>query len=315
MEIKCPCGRQSVLTACGMLHGVPAQQAEALAQRVHLECDGACTKEIRKKQLAMAFGKQHQQWQEQQILLGLARTHPVLLRRIEQNLSALITRNLGFQFDEPGAIVPNVVFPSMGSAQRKLIHLLAESFGLRSESFGDDVARSVWVTLRPMAKVPSALLSQVIADQQREAEAKGYRAADCGVLLSQLSPNIKTNHIQSMLQPWKNAWVMHWQDDHSCLIIFDEPQAARVAVNTLKGPFVATMYKESVPSAATAATSAVSAVVAAGTSPVDGGGAAAPVDAPDPFENANDNNAVEAAAGLVASPVASVDAEEWKEVK
>ena len=245
VEVRCECGRQSVVVPCGLRHRDKEQQAQALAKRPVLTCDEACSREIRKKQLAAAFGKQHQAWQDSQMLLGLARTHPALLRRIEQNLAALVARNAGFSFDDPGAIVPNMVFPAMGSAQRKLVHLLAESFGLRSESFGEDAQRSVWVTLKPGAKVPSALLSQVIAEQQREVEAKGVRAADCGVLLAQLSPAVKTPHIQAMLQQhWKSAWVLHWLDESSCLVIFDEPQVARLAVNVLKGPFVASIFRE-----------------------------------------------------------------------
>ncbi len=245
VEVRCECGRQTLNVPCGLKHRDKEQQQQALAKRPVLACDETCAREQRKKQLALAFGKQHQAWQDSQMLLGLARTHPVLLRRIEQNLAALISRNSGFPFDDAGAIVPNVVFPAMTSAQRKLVHLLAESFGLRSESFGEDAQRSVWVTLKPNAKIPSAQLSQVIAEQQKEAEAKGYRAADCGVLLSQLSSAVKTPHIQTMLQQhWKSAWVLHWIDEHSCLVIFDEPQMARVAANTLKGPFVATIFHE-----------------------------------------------------------------------
>ncbi len=243
-----------------MKHGDPEQQKEAIAARPLLPCDDVCAKEIRKKQLAQAFGKQHQNWTDAQALIGLAKTHPTLLRRAEANLANLVLRNSGFVFEE-GAIVPNVVFPGLTAAQRKLVHLLAESFGLKSESFGEEAQRSVWVTLRPGSRLPTAPLSSVLENQQREAEARtGLRAADCGVLLSQMSPSVKTQHIQAMVQPWKNTCVIHWLDDHSCLVVFDDPATARVvrgfvcffppvtkffqAVNTLRGPFVATIYKE-----------------------------------------------------------------------
>lgn len=173
----------------------------------------------------------------------MARTHPTLLRRIEHQLEFLIAKNSDFAFEE-GAIVPNLVFPAMGPAQRKLVHLVAESYGLHSESFGDADNRSVWVTLKPNAKVPGALLSRVLEEHQAEAEAKGYRASECGVLLSQMSPSLKTSHLQEYLREWANQSVIHWLDEHSCLVVFDDPSIARVALNTLKGPFVATIFRE-----------------------------------------------------------------------
>jgi hypothetical protein len=244
IAIYCECGRRSVKVNCNLTHqGDPDANQKVLDGRPVLECDEVCQKEIRKKQLAIAFGKQHQVWQDSQIMIGLARTHPLLLRRVEQQLSFLISQNADFLF-ESDAIVPNVVFPSMGSAQRKLVHLVAESFGLVSESFGAENTRAVWVTLRPNAKVPQILLSSIIQTQSQDAEAKGYRGADCGVLLSQLSPGIKTPHLTQMLNQWKNQWALHWINDHSCLVIFEDPGLARVACNTLRGPFVATMFKE-----------------------------------------------------------------------
>lgn len=178
------------------------------------------------------------------MLLGLARTHPILLRRIEDQLTFLVTSNSNFSFEDDNAIVPNVVFPSMSSTQRKLVHLVAESYGLHSESFGADASRAVWVTLRSGARPPAERLSDVLREQQGMVEASGFRASDCGVLLSQMSPSIKTNHLNQYLSDWKNQWALHWVDEHTCLIIFDDPGLARQAVNTLKGPFVATLFKE-----------------------------------------------------------------------
>ena len=237
ITITCECGRQSLKATCGVLDGEPTVEHPTIA------CDETCAKELRKKQLAQAFGKQHQAWQDSQMMVGLARTHPLLLRRIEQQLCFLISNNAGFEFTDD-AIVPNVVFPSMGAAQRKLVHLVAESFGLSSESFGQDRARAVWVTLRPNAHPPTTLLSQVLQEQQQEVEGKGFRASDCGVLLSQMSPSILTKDLQNLLQPWRNQWALHWLDDNSCLVIFDDPGLARVAVNQLKGPFAVTLFRE-----------------------------------------------------------------------
>lgn len=60
--------------------------------------------------------------------------------------------------------------------------------------------------------------------------------------------------------------VLHWLDDRSCLAVFDDPATARIvrdlvvaenplflicivlqALNTLRGPFVVSLYKEEVP--------------------------------------------------------------------
>ncbi len=126
--------------SCGAVHGV----ADSAPPLPVLECDELCAKEQRKRLLAEAFGKQHTQYQEQQQALGLARTHPVFLRRIEAQLMALIARNVDFNFAEhaaTGSITPNVVFPSASSPQRKLVHFVAEMFGLAHESFGDEGTR------------------------------------------------------------------------------------------------------------------------------------------------------------------------------
>jgi hypothetical protein len=90
-----------------------------------------------------------------------------------------VDRGADFVFPEnaaaSGVIVPNVVFPSVSNAQRKLVHNIAEQFGMTSESFGDEGHRSVWVTLTPQAKVPSRLLSSILTEQQQAVEAKGRK--------------------------------------------------------------------------------------------------------------------------------------------
>ena len=190
ISLLCKCGSQSVSAVCGR-RGGGGDKASV--------CDEACAKETRKRQMAAAFGKQHQTWDDSQQLLKLAQEHPLLLlRRTEHQLTYLISSNAGVDL-EADEVVPNVVFPAMGSAQRKLIHLLTESYGLHSESSGQDAARSVWVTPRRGAKVPPERLSHVLFDQQREAEAKGIRAAERGSLLSPMGPAIKTPHLQRHL--------------------------------------------------------------------------------------------------------------------
>ncbi len=58
----------------------------------------------------------------------------------------------------------------------------------------------MWVTLTPQTRPPARLLSAVLEEQQAAVEAKGYRASECGVLLSQMSAGVRTQHIEKMLQ-------------------------------------------------------------------------------------------------------------------
>ena len=234
--VTCPCGRKSVNSICGVLDSQPTIEQPVL------ECDDLCARELRKQQLAEAFGKQHQAWQDSQMLVGLARTHPALLRRIEQQFLFLLTKNSGFEFTED-AIVPNIVLPSMTAAQRKLAHLVAESFGLQSESFGQDSSRAVWITLRPNSHPPNTLLSHILLEQE-DSFAAGANPSDSGLLFSHMGSGVSTKHLQEMLEPWRDQFAIHWIDNSTCLVIFDDPNTARIASNTLRGPFQISFYRE-----------------------------------------------------------------------
>jgi hypothetical protein len=157
---------QSQAAVCGLRHGDAGQQTAAREGRATLPCDEQCAKEARKKQLAQAFGRQHQNWSDAQTLLGLAKTHPLLLRRVETNLSALVARNAAFVF-EPGAIVPNLVFPAMGAAQRKVTKKKEICLFLKLFAACASSCRIVWAQVRVLWRGRAALGVGVAEERQQ----------------------------------------------------------------------------------------------------------------------------------------------------
>ncbi|CAG9467802.1 unnamed protein product [Pedinophyceae sp. YPF-701] len=162
LQVKCPCGRRKVTLAVAEGRE-PTQQS--------LECDATCLKQQRARQLADAFGappeaqghlsvwERNRDFNYPPELIAFARTRRDWAQDVEGRLSAFV---------EAGPSARRVALPAMPKATRRLVHILAEQYGLTSMSHGQGTRRHVELYRGANAGLPRKSLCQVAQETTPE---------------------------------------------------------------------------------------------------------------------------------------------------
>eukprot|EP00027_Filamoeba_sp_ATCC50430_P000485 CAMPEP_0168540624 /NCGR_PEP_ID=MMETSP0413-20121227/377_1 /TAXON_ID=136452 /ORGANISM="Filamoeba nolandi, Strain NC-AS-23-1" /LENGTH=400 /DNA_ID=CAMNT_0008570373 /DNA_START=1177 /DNA_END=2376 /DNA_ORIENTATION=+ len=258
--IFCPCKRRSVEVEC--LRGGPGDTLDRPARM--LDCDEQCRVVQRNKKLAEAFGINIDNNSSSDggiysdLLKDLARACPKFIQNTEHIYIQMIK----------GLANPKYTFPPMDRLQRQMVHLLAESFRLDTESFERDPHRHVVVTRRKDSRIPNVLLSTIIANElasKRPAPVTltsnsttsshapaPVQAPSPSISLSsswegfavytlhvfELRPEIRSENIYPFLHSFDGHYKLKWLDETNALVVFRDYNQMKDALHVLSaGPW------------------------------------------------------------------------------
>jgi transcriptional repressor NF-X1 len=279
--ISCACGRRSITRVCKRTsesvaataavavptvvpadESVPPSETEAstaaaattsapegeavVAQQVDtddlLACDDKCRAEQRREQLANAFGVGGRDGSKaplySDLLYHFALASPVFVRMVERTFHHVATSNAV-------PIGGTYRLPPMDKMRRQIVHQLAKHYFLQTESVGEDPFRRVVLTRCADTRLPTQSLGRVAYPQVPNAV--GLSALH----FAGLTPNVRTNHLEALLRPFKDQYRLKWLDDSNALAIFVNDSEARVALRTIKpdSPFEVTLFDDLQPTA------------------------------------------------------------------
>jgi transcriptional repressor NF-X1 len=269
--IACACGRRKLERVCGKTNASVLAAAEAAndaataaaeaaaaagddvgtaalaaAAAVHkvdadvLECDAACVAEQRKEQLANAFGIGGRDGKKaplfSELLRHFALASPVFVRTVERTFHHIVTSR-----EIP--IGGTHRLPPMDKMRRQIVHQLAKHYFLQTESVGEDPYRRVVLTRAADSRLPTMSLGQVA--YPHVPNAVGLSALH----FANLTPNVRTNHIEALLEPFRDQYRLKWLDDSNALAIFVNESESRVALRAIKGssPFDVSLFDDLMP--------------------------------------------------------------------
>ena len=237
--VSCECGRRTKVVVCykggssaDMLRPDPNTETSLFFEPI--PCDDDCLLALRNQRLAEAFGRAPDGADVTHFstyLTTIATTCPTFIKRVEQSFQALIS--------SPTATTHH--FPPMPSHQRKIIHELAMFYGLSSQSFDQEPKRNVVVAKTPKSQVPSRLLSSFTTGPIPKVPGTGSginHGKPAAMLMYELTPDIRTEHITSWLRPFHGEYQLQWIDDHSCVAIFNQVKVMQTALSALSGGIV-----------------------------------------------------------------------------
>jgi len=137
----------------------------------------------------------------------------------------------------------------MDRFQRQLIHELAKFYKIDTESFDNEPQRNVVVTKRKDSRIPAILLSAVLVNNSiRQMNLHNY-TGNCTLLIYDLNPDIKTQHLISYLNPFAGHYQLKWLDDYNALVLFRDNKTTNSALQFLSsGPFQVKLYGDDSPS-------------------------------------------------------------------
>uniref|UniRef100_A0A6B2KX83 R3H domain-containing protein n=1 Tax=Arcella intermedia TaxID=1963864 RepID=A0A6B2KX83_9EUKA len=261
-----PCKQKSKIScSCGRLtQDVPCIGRNTTA----LPCDDVCKKEIRNKQLAIAFGilPTTKPPQYSDILLNMAKVSPQFILNLEARLNQFI-RNSDSKLK----------LPVMDTVQRRTVVELAKYYGLDFEIMGVDPQKYIVLTKKAgTSRLPTALLSQMASFQDDSAfksiisntpslssnqvfntqqtsslMIKPVLKPSATLQVYDLSPVVKNSHLMEFLKPYADQYSIQWVDDCNALILFNQEHLMRRALSDLSsGQFKVKAYSDANPETA-----------------------------------------------------------------
>lgn len=179
-------------------------------EEITLDCDDLCAKELRKKQLALAFGIINDTTQPPRysnFLIHIAQSTPNFAIQVEKLLEMFIN-----------AKAVKYTLPPYEKLQRQFIHELCKYYNIGTESFffNGSTKKEMEITKKPNSQIPIVLLSDVSGINQKN------NALSTNLLVYGLNKNVKTPDIHLLLPDFKNDFRVQWLDDESCLLIFND---------------------------------------------------------------------------------------------
>jgi transcriptional repressor NF-X1 len=224
VKIACDCGRITAEVPC-----------YTTKDRRSLTCNEVCELEKRNKKLAEAFGKlssgSYPPPNYSDAIKQMTKACPQFVRRVEKQLDEFMSRTAMLRFQ----------FSPMDRIQRKLVHELAEQYHLDSESVDREPQRAVQVVKRKDSRIPTVLLSVAAGVSKMSLSPN----ASCALHLYDLTANVKTEHMIAFLSSFTGQYSLHWIDDSNCLVVFEDDNLARQAMNQLNnGVFKVKFYHD-----------------------------------------------------------------------
>jgi len=201
--------------------------------KVEIPCDDVCKKEARSRQLAIAFGflpSGTKPPSYSDFLLNIGRALPRFLLNLETKLNSFVrsaASETRYRFPDP--------------IHRKIIHELAKFYFL-DESVSPDPQKVVHLIKKNGSRIPTVPLSQMSAYIDAASTAQPQRPSSLPVNVPQtvmhiydISPRIKTSHLEYFLESFIGDYVLHWIDETNALVIFKSESFLRRALNELSG--------------------------------------------------------------------------------
>jgi len=258
-----PCKQKSKIScSCGRL----TQEVHCIGRNnTTLACDDICKKEIRNKQLAIAFGilPTTKPPQYSDLLLSMAKVSPQFILNLESRLNQFI-RNSDSKLK----------LPVMDTVQRRTVVELAKYYGLDYEIMGVDPQKYIVLTKKTgTSRLPTALLSQMASFQDDSAfksiisntptlsSNQVFNSQQTSSLMIKpvlkpastlqvydLSPVVKNSHLMEFLKPYSDQYSIQWIDDSNALVLFNQEHLMRRALSDLSsGQFKVKAYSDANP--------------------------------------------------------------------
>jgi len=163
-------------------------------------------------------------------LLNIGRALPRFLLNLETKLNSFVrsaASEIRYRFPDP--------------IHRKIIHELAKFYFL-DESVSPDPQKVVHLIKKNGSRIPTVPLSQMSAYIDAASTAQPQKPSSLPVNVPQtvmhiydISPRIKTSHLEYFLESFIGDYVLHWIDETNALVIFKSEPLLRRAINELSG--------------------------------------------------------------------------------
>jgi len=226
---------------------------------ISLPCDELCLKELRQKKLAEAFGISSDSGKPpvySDLLINSAKALPVFIKNIETQFLKLIRSGEA-----------TVKLPPMDNVQRQIVHELAKYYFIETDSVGLDVNRHVTLIRKTVSRPPLFALSQVVHMQQSIPSSSHISeevvnqpgssylntkpiTAGSTLHIYDLSPAIRTPHLQAFLKEFEGQYVLQWIDESNALAIFHQQNSYLKALGAFhdnSGTIKVKAYRDSNP--------------------------------------------------------------------
>ena len=229
VTITCPCGNITEQAKC--LRG-GSNTAYNNDNYIRLECTDDCAMKLRRRQLAVAFGRAEDGSDivpnYSIFLTNAAASSPKFVARVEDQLQHLI------KSDEA-----NIRFPPMNSFYRNVIHQLTEHYKLESVSYDHEPYRNVVVTKNLRSTIPNVTLTELtsrnpIPRQPGTGDGINKEGKPASLLFYELTPAIKTDDLNIPLRQFKGEYYIKWIDDESAVATFNSEKTMKQALTTLE---------------------------------------------------------------------------------
>lgn len=248
--IYCTCKRRSIEVEC--MRG--GEDDNANRGKRELLCDEQCELEERNRKLALAFGINQPVNMTNGIpttysaeLMDLAKSNLQFVQKLEKKFEEVIKGPSGKHS-----------FPPMDRTQRRLIHELAKFYNLDTESYDKEPSRNVIITKRRDSRIPIQLLSKAMIDHAKAVTSQSQLQLQTQPLVQpqphpqprvpsppltesyslqicDLTPDVKTHHLNTFLRPFDGQYQLKWLDDFNCLVLFKDYNTMKSALFILPG--------------------------------------------------------------------------------
>jgi E3 ubiquitin-protein ligase ZNF598 len=222
--VRCPCGRRVSYPVVEQGQPVPG-----------IDCDAVCQLEGRRSALADAFGVENPDrhvsvfdrrpavWSG--ALLAAAKQQRSFVEGVERELESFVADKS----------VRRRTLAPMTTAQRVVVHGMAEQYGFASASFGQEPRRCVELLKTPSSQpaLPDRMLSRTAALMADE-EIDALLAAADGhpIRFIEVAP---TCDLRNFLGRWEGRFSMEWEGGSVAMVKFEREEDRNEAINTFGG--------------------------------------------------------------------------------